>query len=166
VESAPGKGSRFAILLPASGVQAEPLAPAAEGDSPFVQTPGAVLFIEDEDVLRSVVAKILRRRNFEVIEAGDGRSAIEILESDPDRVEVILLDVTLPGISGRELFDELCRIRPGVKVILSTAYAQETAMRGFEGRDVWGFIRKPYRTDELVKLLQRVSQESKAPIHS
>jgi DNA-binding NtrC family response regulator len=121
-----------------------------------------LLLIEDEDSLRSAVAKNLRRRNFLVMEAADGLSAIEILKSDPDRIHVILLDVTLPGISCAELFDELRRIRPEIKIILTTAYSRETAMRGFGERDVGGFIRKPYRTDDLVKTLQETAEESSA----
>jgi DNA-binding NarL/FixJ family response regulator len=59
-----------------------------------------------------------------------------------------------PGISGAELFDALRGIRPNLRVILSTAYSRETAMLGFSGRDVSGFIRKPYRSDDLERLLR------------
>jgi len=72
---------------------------------------------------------------------------------------VIVLDVTLPGISGCELLDELYRIRPNLKAILSTAFSQETVMPGFGGRDICGFIRKPYRTVDLVNLLQQATAE-------
>src|SRR5262249_23733879 len=113
-----------------------------------------VLFIEDEESLRSSVAKLLRKKNFQVIEACDGVSGVEIFEgSDPAAIDVILLDVTLPGMSGRDVFDELRRIRPDVKVILCTAYSRETVMVEFGEREFAGFIRKPYRTDDLVKVL-------------
>ncbi|SPE43256.1 Multi-sensor hybrid histidine kinase (fragment) [Candidatus Sulfopaludibacter sp. SbA3] len=160
VESAPGKGSRFTVLLPCAAGQAAPVPHAAELDVPSAETGGTVLFVEDEESLRSVIAKCLRRKNFQVIEAADGAAAIEILKSDPGGIGVVLLDVTLPGISGAELLDELRWIRPEVKVILSTAYSRETAMRGFGGRDVWGFIRKPYRTDDLVNLLRHAAGAS------
>jgi DNA-binding NtrC family response regulator len=113
--------------------------------------------VEDEDSLRSVVAKILRKKEFEVFEAPNGTAAIDLLKSEGAHVGVVLLDVTLPGISGAELYDELRRIRPEMKVILSTAYTSETAMREFRGRDIWAFIRKPYRTEELVQLLHRAA---------
>ena len=152
VESVPGEGSRFTVVLPCVTEQADAAARAIEHQVSPVSSGGSVLFIEDEESLRSVVAKGLRRRNFQVVEAADGMAAIEKLTYDPD-IGVVLLDVTLPGISGGELLDELRRIRPGLRVILSTAYNRETAMREFEGREVWGFIRKPYRTEELVTLL-------------
>jgi two-component system, cell cycle sensor histidine kinase and response regulator CckA len=156
VESTPGKGSRFTVALPcAPGPAAAPSPPAeSAGSSP--KRGGRVLFIEDEDPLRSVIARMLRKKNFEVIEAADGTVGIEMLNSSPG-VDVVLLDVTLPGVSGRELFDELHRIQPGAKIILSTAYSRETAMSEFAGRDIWGFIRKPYRTEELVALLQQAA---------
>ena len=159
VESTPGKGSQFTVVLPcATGQMAAPL-PAAEGAGSSMKPGGRVLFIEDEESLRSVVAKMLRKKNFEVIEAADGTMGIEMLKS-ASGIGVVLLDVTLPGISGCELFDELQRIQPGVKVILSTAYSRETAMTEFGGRDIWDFIRKPYQTEELVALLQRATRGS------
>jgi DNA-binding NtrC family response regulator len=118
---------------------------------------GGLLFVDDEDSLRTAMAKILRGKGFNVIEATDGESAIGILTSKGADIEVILLDVTLPGKSGAELLDELYRIRPDVRVILSTAYRREMVMSGFEGREVWGFIRKPYQSDELVRLLEQAA---------
>jgi DNA-binding NtrC family response regulator len=104
-----------------------------------------------------VVAKILRKKAFEVLEAADGEAAIDLVQSDPARVGVVLLDVTLPGISGAELYDELHRICPRMKVVLTTAYTSDTAMREFRGREIWAFIRKPYRTEELLQLLQKAA---------
>ena len=159
IESTPGKGSSFSVVLPSSAQQAmpEPLR-AGRGESSERGGPlgggVVVLFVEDEDAFRSVIAKCLRKRNFQVVEASDGAAAIELLKSDPGEIGVIVLDVTLPGISGADLFDALREIRPEVKVILSTAYSKEMAMLGFGGRDVSGFIRKPYRIDDLESLLR------------
>jgi PAS domain S-box-containing protein len=152
VESTLGKGSRFIVLLPC-GV-AHPVA-----DSAIQRRDGAavkhktVLFIDDEDPLRSTVAKLLRKRSFNVIEAHDGTRGVDSFKADPGSFDAILLDITLPGMQGHEVFDELILIRPNVKVILCTAYSQETALAEFGARKISGFIRKPYRTDDLVKLL-------------
>ena len=157
VESAPGSGSEFTVVLPCAAVQSgspsEPPRPSQLSAEPS----GAVLFIEDEDALRTVVAKMLRRNQFEVIEAADGRLAVEILQSNPEAIGLVLLDVSLPGKSGAELFDELHRIRPDLRVILSTAYSRETAMAGFQGRPIWDFIRKPYRVEEVLQVLARAA---------
>ena len=153
IESTRGEGSCFRIVLPSvegevRATEHAPVEPMAEQDSP------AVLFVDDEDALRTVVSKLLRRNRFEVVEAADGMAAIDRLRSDPGEIGIILLDVSLPGLSGQELLDELYRIRPEVKVILSTAYSEETAKSEFEGRRIWGFIRKPYQTDDLLKILR------------
>ena len=88
--------------------------------------------------------------------AADGPAAIgSFKNSDPARIDVILLDVTLPGMPGFQVLDELRRIRADVKVVLCTAYSEETAKAEFDGRQVDGFIRKPYRSDDLVKLLRQ-----------
>ncbi len=116
-----------------------------------------VLFIEDEDTLRSAVTEMLLKRNFHVIEAADGASAIERFQADPAGIGVVLLDLSLPGMQGGEVFEELRRIRPDVKVILSTACSWETAMSEIGACTPAGFIQKPYRTDELVRLLQKAA---------
>jgi PAS domain S-box-containing protein len=157
VESTPGKGSRFTVVLCCAAGQSQPVSEVPEPATLPVKTSGVVLFIDDEDALRMVVSKVLRRRNFDVFEAADGAAAIDILRSNAASIEVILLDITLPGISGPELFDELRRASAHAKIILSTAYSRETALTPFGRRDVYDFIRKPYRTEELVKLLERAT---------
>jgi len=162
VESMQGAGSRFIVLLPcgekakiADSTGVSPAAPTGQH--------GTVLFIDDEDALRSAVAKLLRKRDFHVVEAADGASAIEKFKADPAAVSVVVLDVTMPGMSGREVLEELRRIRPGVNVILSTAYSRETAMAAVEGHTPWGFVRKPYQIDVLIKMLQQAAGSGSTP---
>jgi signal transduction histidine kinase/CheY-like chemotaxis protein len=154
VESAPGAGSRFVVVLPRAADQPHPAAALPASNAAALKQRITVLFIDDEESLRSSVSKLLRKRNFHVIEAADGPGGIGCFKnSDPARIDVILLDVSLPGMPGFQVLDELRRIRADVKVVLCTAYSQETAMAEFGGRQVDGFIRKPYRSDDLVKLL-------------
>ena len=158
VESAPGAGSRFLVLLPSpSQFPADSPELAAPSDSAATR-PMTVLFVDDEESLRVSVSRLLRKRSFRVIEAADGPGAIDSFNnSDPNCVDVILLDVTLPGMRGSEVLDELRRIKKDVKVVVCTAYSQETALTEFAGRQVNGFIRKPYRSDDLVKVLRDVA---------
>jgi CheY-like chemotaxis protein len=114
-----------------------------------------VLFVEDEESFRTPVTKMLRRKGFSVIEAEDGAAAIEHFRANRLEIGVVLLDLTLPGLPGREVFMELRQIQPDVKVILTTAYSREVAMGSFEEEPaVSGFIRKPYRLDDLMQLLR------------
>jgi PAS domain S-box-containing protein len=153
VESAPGEGSRFIVRLPGTAAPlSRPAVVAPDGSS--AKPRRTLLFIDDEPMLRSSIAKLLRKKCFDVIEAEDGPSAVAAFAADPAAIDLILLDVTLPGMSGREVFDELYRVREDLKVILCTAYSQEAAIAEFGERKIRAFIRKPYRIDELVKVLE------------
>jgi two-component system cell cycle sensor histidine kinase/response regulator CckA len=155
VESAPGRGARFTILLPCSGQPAEDSsglpAPAIREDGSVF---GTVLLVEDEELLRLAVAKMLRKGGFTVLEAGDGRTAVDLFQANQTAVDVVLLDMTLPRMSGREVLVELRRIRPGVKVILTTAYSEDTALLNVGEQRPWSFIRKPYGLAQLAELLR------------
>ncbi len=88
------------------------------------------------------------------LEAADGRSAIDLFRSRQSEVDVILLDMTIPGTPSREVVAEVRAIQPGVKVVLTTAYSREIATESFAGMQIDSFIRKPYRISELLEVLQ------------
>jgi len=156
VASTIGEGTSFTVLLPATAEAAVPL--SAVPDRPFAVSPdvvsrGAVLMIEDEESLRAAVCKMLRKSGFTVIEAADGASALEIFRARGSGIGVVLLDLTLPGLSGREILSELRRLRPEVKIIVTTAYSRDTAAASLDHDEEWLFIRKPYRLADLTQLL-------------
>ena len=91
---------------------------------------------EDEDLLRLAITKALTEKGFTVIEASDieasnGSAAMELLRAHKDNLDVILLDVTLPGMSSREIFEEAGRIHSNLEVILTSAYGQEAVVAKF-----------------------------------
>jgi two-component system cell cycle sensor histidine kinase/response regulator CckA len=153
--SAPGQGTCFQVFLPCldQPVRYAPaigiLASAADAGS----ASGTVLMVEDEETLRIAVSKRLRKRGFAVIEANDGAVAVDLFRANKPDVGVVLLDMTLPGMGGREVLAELRAIRPDVKVVLTSAYSRETAAPMFEASQVSGFIRKPYHFGDLLQLL-------------
>ena len=114
---------------------------------------GTVLVVEDEDTLRLAVSKMLRKKGLSVIEAIDGSAAVDLFRANEPDIAVVLLDMTLPGMSGPEVFAELQRIRPDIKVIVTTAYSQETTLP-IGGQQSWAFIRKPYQLNDLMNLLR------------
>jgi DNA-binding response OmpR family regulator len=115
---------------------------------------GTILVVEDEELLRLAVSKALRKRGFSVLDAGDGSAAMDLLRTHIDVLDVILLDVTLPGTSSRQIFEEAQRMRPNLTVILSSAYGKETVDATFTGVRVDYFIRKPFQLGHLMNLLQ------------
>jgi CheY-like chemotaxis protein len=155
VTSSPGNGSTFEILLPgvAGGVlirnpvSVERAVPLSAAGTP------TVLIVEDEDSLRAAVANLLTRRGFRIIQAPDGNTGIHLFRTHKRDIQIVLLDLTLPGISGREVLQRLRSVRPDVKVVLTSAYTYETAVAGLQGERPWAFVKKPYRMEELVNLL-------------
>ena len=91
-----------------------------------------------------------------MLEAGDGHSGIDLFRTRACEIDAVLLDLTLPGRNGREVLDEMCRARPDVKVILTTAYSHKMAMQTIGEQDSWCYLRKPYRIGEVADLLRSV----------
>jgi CheY-like chemotaxis protein len=99
---------------------------------------------------------MLRKSGFQVIEATDGSSALELIRRRNDEIDLMLLDVTLPGVSSREVVEQARVTRPSLKVILTSAYSRETVETSFAGLRVDHFIRKPFQIADLMSLLQEV----------
>jgi signal transduction histidine kinase/streptogramin lyase len=152
--SAPGKGATLVILLP-STVKLPKQEQRDARRATRTQTPGevgTVLLVEDEEVLRSSVAEMLGKRGFSVIQAADGSSAIDRIAAT-EQIDLILLDMTIPGASGREVILEAVRVHPHVRIILTSAYSRETVTQALHAPQIRGFIRKPFRLNDLVQLL-------------
>jgi DNA-binding NtrC family response regulator len=112
--------------------------------------------VEDEDVLRQAVAKVLRRIGTEMLEAANGSAAIDLLRTMGSRIDVILLDLTIPGPSSQEVLAEAAQGRPDLKVILTSAYGEEMAAARMSAPIIRGFIRKPFPLGDLVQTLRKV----------
>jgi two-component system, cell cycle sensor histidine kinase and response regulator CckA len=158
VVSAPGKGSRFELFLPCIHPRNRDKPQVGSTSSPDAapDAGGTILIVEDEEVLRTATSKMLRKAGFTVIEAGDGTTGVALFQANREVIDVVLLDMTLPGLSGREVVDELRRVQPDTKVVLTTAYSRDLAVTAFDGHHPWHFIRKPYRLRELIDLLRNV----------
>jgi two-component system, cell cycle sensor histidine kinase and response regulator CckA len=161
VVTAPGQGSRFEVLLRCNGVPAKDSLHAAPSlaTGKAARIAATVLVVEDEDALRRAVCKMLRREGATVIEAADGKTGTDLFQAKAPEIDVVLLDMTLPRMSGQEVLAELRRIQPGARVIVTSAYSQDWARTTIAGDQSWLYIRKPYRFDELMGLLQKVCSE-------
>ncbi len=159
VVSAPGLGATVQVLLPCTQKRAlEPQKPVtssgAEGSDAPTRNGATILVVEDEEVLRRAVSKALRIKGFPVIEAQDGSVAIELMRNHRAAIGVILLDVTLPGASSKEVFEEATRIWANPKVVFTSAYDKRTVDAFFPGLRITQFIRKPFQLDDLASTLQ------------
>jgi nitrogen-specific signal transduction histidine kinase len=156
VASEPGKGTMFETWLPCSEITAEansrPISRAEEAAHPSQEA--TVLVVEDEDSLRQATSKMLRKAGFSVIETRDGSAALDEIRVQKSPIDVLFLDITLPGTPSREVFEEARRLRPEMRVIITSAYSEDMAAASLQGR-FERFIRKPYRLGDLVDLIQQ-----------
>jgi PAS domain S-box-containing protein len=155
--SEPDKGTTFQILLPCVRSVAEKTADPLCGSRGTTRESlaGNVLIVEDEEVLRQAEVKVLRRAGAEVLEAADGSTAIDLLREHSGDIDVILLDLTIPGASAPEVLAEAAQARPKSKVLLTSAYSEEKTA-SMRGPMIRGFIRKPFRLGDLVQTLRNV----------
>ena len=155
VTSEPGQGATFAVLLPCAKPRGAPtvdLPPPVETATP--RETGVILIVEDEELLRKPLSTMMRKHGFLVIEAGDGNAALEAIRAEGAAVDVLLLDLTLPGAPSDVVFAEAKRLMPGVRVVATTAYTEGTAAAKLQRKPDY-FIRKPYRVGVLLDLVHR-----------
>jgi PAS domain S-box-containing protein len=154
--SEPDQGTTVQVLLPSAGTTADANHRPMPGDreSTIQSHNGAVLVVEDERHLREAVVKMLRKSGFQVFEAADGTSAINLLHADGTNVDVILLDMTIPGASSREVLVEAANARPDIRVVLTSAYSQNMIATSMEAPQIRGFIRKPFQLVDLLAALR------------
>jgi PAS domain S-box-containing protein len=151
VRSEPGQGSTLRILLP--GAPYSPME-RQDRDRDRGAARGCILVVEDEEPLRLAVSKMLRKAGFTVLEAANGSDALILLRTHTDPVTVMLLDVTLPGISSTEVLREAKRLRPDIRVILASAYGHEKVAAVFAGYGSYPFLRKPYLLADLLAAVE------------
>jgi DNA-binding response OmpR family regulator len=112
--------------------------------------------VEDEEQLRLAVAKMLRKSGEEALEAASGSAAIDLLRARGREIDLILLDLTIPGSSSQDVIAEAARARPDVKVILTSAYSEEVAKPMMRAPTVCGFIRKPFKLGDFMQTVRSV----------
>jgi PAS domain S-box-containing protein len=152
VYSEPGRGSTFKVLFPAEGSH-RPAAPAPAAVSGVTVNHGAVMVVDDEDIVRQIAGAALEQLGFEVIEARNGVEAVDLFRSCGAGVDLVILDLTMPLMTGEETLRRLRAIDPNVRVILSSGFNESDATRHFQGRGLAGFLQKPYT---LTRLSERV----------
>src|SRR5262245_24280513 len=144
-DTAPGRGTRFDVYLPrsaaaeqAAAAEAAPAAPQPAGGSE------TVLLVDDEPLLRGLGRAILERHGYHVVLAEDGEQAVKVYEQRRGRIDLVLLDLTMPRMSGREAFARLLEVDPGVRVLFASGYSAEQVNAAGHPRAL-GFVAKPYR---------------------
>lgn len=107
-----------------------------------------VLIADDEEDVRCVAEEVLRHLGYDVRTAADGVEALEQIERHPE-IRLVLLDLTMPRLSGEETFAELHRRRPDIAVVVTSGHDEQETMRRFEGKGLAGFLQKPFRLEHV-----------------
>jgi len=162
VESKKGQGATFNIYFPASE---KSIRKTSEISERIMKGNETILLVDDEALVIDVGVQLLGKLGYTVIEAKSGRDAIRIFKEQNHTIDMLILDMVMPNMGGGEVFDQIKRIDPKVKVLLSSGYsvngqATEILKRGCEG-----FIQKPFNMEDLSKKIREVLNRSRKSTH-
>jgi PAS domain S-box-containing protein len=159
VQSAPGKGASFVLSFPACGG-------SAEGQAvPAGHVPGGhetILIVDDEDGVRGVLTRILERAGYSVIQAEDGLRGVEIFRARAGRIDLVVLDMAMPRMSGAEAYDRFVEIDPGVRILISSGYSEEGRAAEILARGAKGFLKKPYGNETVLAMVRVTLDQTSA----
>lgn len=155
VYSEVGQGTTFKVLFPEVAT-AEQTLPAGDPEAGW-RGEGTVLLVDDEETVRTVSSKLLRRLGLNVLLAEDGRQAVELYRERKQEITLVLLDLTMPHMNGEEAFRELRTLNPDVQVILASGYSETDVGSRFTGKGLAGCLQKPYTLNKLRSLLSQCS---------
>jgi two-component system cell cycle sensor histidine kinase/response regulator CckA len=146
VQSKKGEGTKFSIYLPASEKKIKEPVKASEQ---VVQGTGTVLLVDDEEMVMEVGRDMLEAIGYSVLIARDGKEAIEVYRKNWHSIDIVLLDMVMPNISGSEAYDRMKEINPDIKVLLSSGYSIDGQANEILKRGCNGFIQKPFNINEF-----------------
>lgn len=158
VKSEFGVGTSFRILIPSiKQILYEPKKNIKEKDEPSIK--GNVLLVDDEEVIREIGKDMLNSIGINCITACNGEEGIEIYKKNRDKINIIILDVELPGISGEKVFDILKQINPDIKILIASGYGKDYLEKKIFQRKIKNFMAKPFQLKQLSNKLNELINE-------
>jgi two-component system cell cycle sensor histidine kinase/response regulator CckA len=153
VATLPGLGSTFTLLLRSS---THPVAPVGPASVPSGRYTGQVLIIDDDASVREAAAGLLHTFGFTTVAAEDGAAGFALFAIHPADFTLVLLDLTMPGMSGEETLTALRAIAPGVRVLLISGYSENSRVTRLAGTGPLRFMQKPFTRDDMARKLQEL----------
>jgi len=158
VDSQVGVGTSITVFLPSSD-QVPERVPSSQAAPPDYAGRGLVLLVDDDERVRKVTELLLREVGFDVVTAETGDQALRLFASEPSRFRLVLLDLTMPDLSGDQVFERVRGLRPDIPVLVSSGYDEQDTMARFGGGAV-EFLPKPYRFEVLQRKLRKLCGSS------
>jgi two-component system, cell cycle sensor histidine kinase and response regulator CckA len=152
VDSEPGRGTTFTLVFPASDQEAQ--SGRAFSADPAWRGHGTVLVVDDEASVLHTASMILGALGFDTLSAEDGAQALRLFDQNADRIRLVLLDLTMPVLGGREVLTELRKRAPALPIVLSSGYSAAFALPDMKSDGHTTFLQKPYGTPELQRVMQ------------
>lgn len=118
-----------------------------------------ILLVDDEEVIRDLGSRILTEAGYPVLTATNGKEALDLFRRDRADISLVILDLVMPAMGGKECFTKLREINPRVKVLFASGYLAETSMKESEETSAQGFVNKPFRMKELLKQVRKILDE-------
>jgi CheY-like chemotaxis protein len=155
VYSEPGKGTSMKVFLPSADPAGADGAPA--GPPPW-RGGGSLLVVDDETDARAVARAMATHLGFQVVEASDGEEAVAIFQRRPGEFSLVLMDLTMPRMDGREAFLRIRELDPKVPVVLTSGFSENDVLSDFAGRGLAGFLPKPYQRSQFEAILRQAME--------
>jgi PAS domain S-box-containing protein len=152
VTSSPGKGTTFQVLLPAVSESRTAVEPVESGMK--LQGSGTVLVVDDESCVRNLARSALAKFGYAVLVAEDALAALDLLRQTRNRIALVLLDISLPGMSAQQAVERIQSGWPGARILLSSGYGEEEVLAQFAGTRLAGFLQKPYTPAQLAEKIK------------
>lgn len=150
------KGSTIEIYLPATDQEAEPRPPSKTPSSPLLGGSETVLLAEDEEIVRSLTKIMLEKSGYTVLTANDGEDAIAMIEQHAAEIDLLLLDVMMPKLSGREVYEHIRTSHPHLKTLFASGYSKNDFYNEFILKDGLQLIQKPIERKNLLRKIREI----------
>lgn len=161
VRSTPGEGATFTVMWPRT-LEEAPATVRPEGAAAPAGRGRSVLLVDDEPGVRHYVQRVLQQHGFKVMAAAEGEQAMEMASRTSERIDVLLTDLVMPGLSGRQLATRFRALRPGVPVVCMTGFAEDDQVAARDGALMSAVLIKPFRVDALLRTLDAVMSPREA----
>ncbi|MCP4669881.1 MAG: response regulator [Desulfobacula sp.] len=160
VQSKPGKGSSFMIFLPAAPTRIKKTREFSQKKQKIYNGKGTILLVDDEKGVIEVCSEMLKNLGYRVKAVTDGRKAIDILKANDLKIDLVILDMVMPGINGQQTFEKIRTINPDLKVLVCSGYTKEDQIQKMIEIGCNGYILKPFDVAELSEKLNKVLKVS------